>query len=267
MTLEQQFLAAEGRINRKIFILYIIAFILLAVTLAVPAFLLNFGDDDFVIEIISVAISSVLEFAVLPGIFLSTKRLHDLDKSAVFIVLYFVPLVNIILFIYLVFFKGTDGENRYGKNPLDKDFAFNDSSSSVKTKKTGKIEQKYFSTAGRLNRKPFIRYLFTVIICMAGGILLGDAVICLGDSNFHTDFMTSDTIFFLYFICMLYLYLILTIPLRFLLIRRLHDLNLSGWWIILTIILPLGYTIMSLCLMFIKGTDGENRYGRNPLEI
>ena len=103
MTLEQQFLSTEGRINRKIFILYLIAFNLLMLVLAVPMFFINFGNDDFAVEIISTAISAIVELAMLPGFFLSVKRLHDLNKSAVFIVLYLVPLVNII-FLFILYF-------------------------------------------------------------------------------------------------------------------------------------------------------------------
>ena len=49
-----------------------------------------------------------------------------------------------------------------------------------------------------------------------------------------------------------------------LVIRRLHDVDKSGWWylIIFTIIgiIPL---LMWYCS---KGTDGENRFGKDPLE-
>jgi len=43
-------------------------------------------------------------------------------------------------------------------------------------------------------------------------------------------------------------------------VRRLHDMNMSAWWILLNLI-PFGCT--SLCV-FIGGTKGENRYGEQP---
>ena len=49
-------------------------------------------------------------------------------------------------------------------------------------------------------------------------------------------------------------------------IKRLHDLNRSGWWSLLILIPYLNFVIYFLLLGFIKGTDGENRYGADPLE-
>ena len=49
-----------------------------------------------------------------------------------------------------------------------------------------------------------------------------------------------------------------------LVVRRLHDVDISGWWylIIFTIIgvIPL---LIWLC---IRGTNGDNRFGKDPLE-
>lgn len=45
-------------------------------------------------------------------------------------------------------------------------------------------------------------------------------------------------------------------------IRRLHDLNASGWYVLLTFA-PFGQLLI-LWLMFKKGTDGPNKYGPPP---
>jgi uncharacterized membrane protein YhaH (DUF805 family) len=46
-------------------------------------------------------------------------------------------------------------------------------------------------------------------------------------------------------------------------VRRLHDLDRTGWWILLTL------TIIGLIVLLIwdctKGTDGPNRFGPDPL--
>jgi len=50
-------------------------------------------------------------------------------------------------------------------------------------------------------------------------------------------------------------------------IRRLHDINCSGWWWpikIITIIIPLGL-ILDLVLCITDGTSGKNQYGEDPL--
>lgn len=49
---------------------------------------------------------------------LNIKRLHDLDKSGWFLLLNLIPIVNWGLSIYLLFFKGTEGPNRFGADPL-----------------------------------------------------------------------------------------------------------------------------------------------------
>jgi uncharacterized membrane protein YhaH (DUF805 family) len=44
--------------------------------------------------------------------------------------------------------------------------------------------------------------------------------------------------------------------------RRLHDLNASGWWQLITFI-PFGQILM-IGFIFFKGTQGSNKYGEEP---
>lgn len=57
-------------------------------------------------------------FIVIPSLYFSfaasIKRLHDLNKSGWWSLLSLIPFVNLFLSIYLLFFKGTDGLNKYG---------------------------------------------------------------------------------------------------------------------------------------------------------
>jgi len=46
-------------------------------------------------------------------------------------------------------------------------------------------------------------------------------------------------------------------------IRRLHDTNRSGWWVLITPI-PIIVTLAYLVLMALSGTPEENQYGGNP---
>jgi uncharacterized membrane protein YhaH (DUF805 family) len=47
-------------------------------------------------------------------------------------------------------------------------------------------------------------------------------------------------------------------------IRRLHDLDRTGWWILLSLIPIVGWIILIIwdCT---KGTNGPNRFGPDPL--
>lgn len=47
-------------------------------------------------------------------------------------------------------------------------------------------------------------------------------------------------------------------------IRRFHDLDKSGWWVI-SLLIPLVNLIMLLVFFTKKGTDGPNQYGPDPL--
>jgi uncharacterized membrane protein YhaH (DUF805 family) len=48
-------------------------------------------------------------------------------------------------------------------------------------------------------------------------------------------------------------------------IRRWHDLNASGWWILINAIPYLGYLATIIVCGFIPGTRGPNRFGPDPL--
>ena len=46
------------------------------------------------------------------------KRLHDLDRTAWWMLVLFIPFISIGLAIYCGFFKWTEGPNRFGSDPL-----------------------------------------------------------------------------------------------------------------------------------------------------
>ncbi len=46
-------------------------------------------------------------------------------------------------------------------------------------------------------------------------------------------------------------------------VRRLHDTDRSGWWILVSLV-PFVGAIVLLIFMILDGTPGENRFGPNP---
>ena len=61
----------------------------------------------------------------VPAFFLSTKRLHDTDKSAWRLLIVLIPVIGPIwAFIELGCRGGTKGSNRYGEDPLDADYDY-----------------------------------------------------------------------------------------------------------------------------------------------
>lgn len=55
---------------------------------------------------------------LLPGLAVSVRRLHDIDRSGWWLLIGFVPLVGAILLIVWDCTAGTPGDNRFGRNPL-----------------------------------------------------------------------------------------------------------------------------------------------------
>ena len=53
------------------------------------------------------------------------------------------------------------------------------------------------------------------------------------------------------------------IPTLAVLVRRLHDIDRTGWWILINLI-PLIGTIVLLVFALMPGTPGSNRYGPDP---
>jgi len=60
--------------------------------------------------------SFMLGMAVI-NLFLSIKRLHDLDMNDCWVLVLVVPLLNSLFSLYLLLAPGTDGPNRFGPPP------------------------------------------------------------------------------------------------------------------------------------------------------
>ena len=60
---------------------------------------------------------------------------------------------------------------------------------------------------------------------------------------------------------LLYLFLAMIVQ-----IKRWHDLNRSGVWVLVNFIPVFGPLWTLIYCGFLKGTDGENQYGLDPLE-
>ena len=60
--------------------------------------------------------------------------------------------------------------------------------------------------------------------------------------------------------------LILFIPAISVSVRRLHDINKSGWFVFISVIPYLGWIILAIMLIE-KGTLGKNKFGKYPLKF
>lgn len=114
---KELFFTSKGRLNRKSYIYrnFFLSFVLniIRIILAVLAAYID------ALELLFTGLLYVLGiFGFVAGIMMLERRLHDLDKSGWWMLLLCVPLVNILFYIYILFFKGTEGPNQYGEDPL-----------------------------------------------------------------------------------------------------------------------------------------------------
>ena len=64
-------------------------------------------------------ISTLWSLAIfIPSITVAVRRLHDRDMSGWFLLLILIPLIGFFVLLYFFVTPGTDGENRFGANPL-----------------------------------------------------------------------------------------------------------------------------------------------------
>lgn len=133
------------------------------------------------------------------------------------------------------------------------------STETVAEKTEGFIENKqslkelFFTYEGRLNRKRYLLrglalglvgflvfYLMTAAAFMTENVLVAFADVVVYAIIFVSSFMLS--------------------------IRRLHDMGKPGWWVLILFV-PVVGIILSLVMLFKKGTEGDNEYGPDPLAV
>lgn len=123
------------------------------------------------------------------------------------------------------------------------------------------IKENFFRWQGRLNRKRFIMRLLALTgVGIVLYILTGVLLVIYADGAMRPN---EETIMGIYGLCTL-LSIPITIASYMLMIRRLHDVGLSGYFILLAFIpfVSLGLLLYLLCK---HGTEGDNAYGADPL--
>ncbi len=107
------------------------------------------------------------------------------------------------------------------------------------------VVKKYAVFSGRARRKEYwMFFLIYVLIAIVLGLIEG----MLGDRSFLSALLG----------------IALFVPSLAVTMRRLHDTDRSGWWVLIGFI-PLVGGIVLLVFMCLAGTSGSNRYGEDPL--
>jgi uncharacterized membrane protein YhaH (DUF805 family) len=110
----------------------------------------------------------------------------------------------------------------------------------------------FFTTAGRLRRRAYFgRVLGLYLLAFACYSLPDVAAIQFDDTAVHWQYVALGgllvTHYLIYAQC----------------IKRLHDLDLRGWWLLL-FLLPVVSLVLGSGMQFVSGTAGPNRFGADP---
>ncbi len=116
--------------------------------------------------------------------------------------------------------------------------------------------KKWFYIKGRASRREYIvRFLTMVFMCC-----FSSCIVDLYDAQSESKLYILSMVFFMFVLCVVLILSIIQV--FFVTHRRLHDLNTSGWWQLITFV-PCGQLLM-IGLIFYKGTPTTNKYGEPP---
>ncbi|MCX7113132.1 MAG: DUF805 domain-containing protein [Proteobacteria bacterium] len=102
----------------------------------------------------------------------------------------------------------------------------------------------FFSTKGRVNR---LVYWISEVICFVPLVIAGEAI--KQPDNFQFGVILGMIFFWPWFVIQ---------------IKRLHDINHSGWWLLANLIPFIGPLSLFIVSGFWAGTMGTNRFGDSP---
>ena len=119
-TYSPKFLAVNGRIGRLRYLAYSIGISFLLMLIMIPlvgtsALMGDMSGASSLSVILYIALNVV---AIVVSVIYARRRLNDLNRSGWWFLLFIVPIVNLLLAIYLIFFPGTDGSNNFGPPPV-----------------------------------------------------------------------------------------------------------------------------------------------------
>lgn len=103
---------------------------------------------------------------------------------------------------------------------------------------------------GRLNRQPF--WIATLVLWVASVVASLIASVIFGSGFFGS-------------LIQLVIALAVLVPSLAVAVKRCHDRDKSGWWVLIALIPILGWIWYIVELGFLPGTPGPNRFGPDPL--
>ena len=126
----------------------------------------------------------------------------------------------------------------------------------------------YTSFEGRISRQPFWLSLLALIVIqwvltLIFGMILGTSMMAGMDPNMPPDqiaAMATKGMIPIVIVSLLFLYPTLAVY-----TKRWHDRDKSGWWTLIILVPIIGGIWFLVECGFLRGTDGANRFGADPL--
>ena len=106
----RQYADFNGRASRTEFWM----FVLFNIIFSIAAYIIDYALGTVYV------FSGIYGLAMLiPGLAVSVRRLHDVNKSGWMILINLIPFIGFIWYLVLMIMEGTQGENQYGANPVE----------------------------------------------------------------------------------------------------------------------------------------------------
>jgi uncharacterized membrane protein YhaH (DUF805 family) len=108
----------------------------------------------------------------------------------------------------------------------------------------------FLTNSGRINRQPY--WIGSIILVVVSAIVDGIIAAILGHG-----FLGQLLVLI---VSLILLYASINIG-----IKRFHDRDKSGWWVLIALVPLIGWIWYLIECGFLPGTSGPNRYGPDPL--
>jgi len=105
----------SGRARRKEFWLFQLAYLIVLLLAFTVDWVVGSYDEADGYGLVSTISYIVL---LIPGIALAVRRLHDTNRRGWWFLINFIPIIGALVYLIFVCLKGTEGENRFGPDPL-----------------------------------------------------------------------------------------------------------------------------------------------------
>ena len=105
--LKMIYLSHKGRVNRFTYWVYSLPLAIMYL----PLIIFPDAINEYLLLLIAL-------FVMYPAMMINIKRCHDRGRSGFFSLILFLPLISLWPLIELGFIRGSNGENKYGSDPL-----------------------------------------------------------------------------------------------------------------------------------------------------